>query len=348
MDRRARSPRRRSSLRAGFSMIELLIVIVIIAILSGFLLQAVNGARQQARIVTVVNDIKALEKAIADFKLKFGVEPPSFIVLYEAGSAAASAPNWDADTTTMSTPALSQGARRASRAIIRELWPSFDFVGSYDIDGDSVMNEVHVLNGAECLAFFLGGLQQPTTINGINTVSSRGFSANPATPFLGYTGNRIGPFLADMDPVRFIDLDADGIFEYRDPLPGQSNPYQFFSSYNGRGYRVNGLDNVANTNDDETIRVGGQQTLRQAYQQAAGNWSTYPPSPNPLPVHFKENGFQIISPGFDGAYGYGGFLSTESGVSSPANSDPPWATTPPRPLNEERDNITNIKGGTLG
>lgn len=344
MDRRDRSPRRRPTLRRGFSMIELLIVIVIIAILSGFLLQAVNGARQQARIVACVNDIAGLEKAIADFKLKFGVEPPSSLVLYEQASG------W-------ATP---DAITRSSRAIIREIWPSFDFMymgdpmgtpadaangnltggnSAWNLNGNSTETDVIYLNGAECLAFFLGGLQQSATVNGVQTITARGFSANPATPFKGYTGTRVGPF-TEFVSNRFVDIDADGIYEYCDPLPGQTKPYQYFSSYEGKGYRLNGIDNSAGTPDDETICTGTSapftQTLRSVYMEVQS--TTIPPA-----KPFKEHGHQIISPGFDSDYGYGGFLSTENGVAV----QPGDFTGRDTVLVFERDNITNIKGGTL-
>lgn len=341
MHRRQPSHRRTSD-RRGFSLIELLIVLVIIAILMSLLMVGIQAARTTARVVECTGEIKNLEKAIADFKAKFGVEPPSFIVLYERGTGG-TAPNWGTDTTTMSTPALSQSARLASRAIIREMWPSFDFINNYDINGDGDTDDpddVLVLNGAECLAFFIGGLQQPTDTNGDGTndsVIARGFSANPATPFFGYTGNRIGPFFEGLNPVRFTDLDRDKVWEYRDPIPGQTNPYQYFSSYGGKGYRLNGLDGVAGNVDDETIVIGGTQTLRSVYNQAPGNTSTTTPA-----VPYKENGFQIISPGFDGDYGYGGYVHMENGVSSPTNAQDPAGRT--GLLARERDNITNFKG----
>lgn len=321
MLRRQPSPRRTLD-RRGFSMIELLVVIVIIAILMSLLMVGIQSARNTARITQAVAEIRNFEKAIADFKMKFGVEPPSYIVLYEAAAG------WS--TNNQET--------RVSRALIREMWPSFNFAGSYDINGDGDAIDVLRLNGAECLAFFIGGLQQ---VSGTSVVPV-GFSANPATPFLGYSGNRVGPFLENMDSSRFVDLDGDGIREYLDPLPGQTNPIQYFSSYGGRGYQLLGLDNALGTPDDEAVMVSGNTTLRSVYNQAAG--STTAPA-----IPFNKNGFQIISPGFDQEYGYGGFVDIEKGVSSPTGSlDPPNRNMgQPTPLSQERDNITNFKGGQL-
>jgi prepilin-type N-terminal cleavage/methylation domain-containing protein len=331
---------RRTSDRRGFSLIELLIVIVIIAILMSLLMVGIQAARNAARLTQCVAEIKNFEKAIEDFRLKFGVRPPSYIVLYETATGWTTA---NAET-------------RTSRAIIREIWPSFDFLtngdptgsvvgpnnptpanGAIDINGDGDETDLLRLNGAECLAFFIGGMQQPAGTTG---VVPRGFSANPATPFLSYTGNRLGPYLENMDSTRFRDLDNDGVREYLDPLPGQFNPLQYFSSYEGKGYRINGLDLTAGTVDDETITTGTPltQTLRSVYNEAQA--TTAPASPA-VPYNVKT--YQIISPGFDGEYGYGGFCHRENGSKfvGTAGGDPAGRDTV---LSQERDNITNFKG----
>ncbi|MBX3444533.1 MAG: prepilin-type N-terminal cleavage/methylation domain-containing protein [Planctomyces sp.] len=329
-------PRRQSvRRRGGFSLIELMIVIVIIAILAGFLLVAVQNARTAARTVGVTAEIKSLEKAIADFKMRFGVEPPSYIRLHEQASGWT---NTDVQT-------------RTSKAILREIWPSFDFTyngtASLDLNSNGTPDEVLDLCGAECLAFFLGGMQERPSIGASTLSAVRGFSSNPATPFIGLTGTRIGPFM-EFDPARFVDRDADGIFEYMDPIPGQTNPYQYFSSYGGKGYRINGLDTantVAGHVDDEMLRIPAtpppsQATMTSVYNQSEGT-ATSPATP------YKANSYQIISPGFDGEYGFGGYCHPENGVRFSAPHDNP-ARDNGDELRKERDNITNFKAGPLG
>ena len=75
--RRAAASRR--SLRQAFSLIELMVVIVIIAILMSLLLAGVRGAMTTARNATVTVEFLNIEKAVQDFKSKFGAEPPSGI-----------------------------------------------------------------------------------------------------------------------------------------------------------------------------------------------------------------------------------------------------------------------------
>ncbi|MFN5313598.1 MAG: type II secretion system protein, partial [Planctomyces sp.] len=58
----------RESARGGFSLIELLVAIVIIAILMALILPAIAGARSRAQVAQVTSDITQLDNAIAKFK----------------------------------------------------------------------------------------------------------------------------------------------------------------------------------------------------------------------------------------------------------------------------------------
>src|SRR5690606_13312501 len=112
-----------------------------------------------------------------------------------------------------------------------------------------------------------------------------GFSANPANPF-DATGSRVGPFFNEFKLERFRDVNGNKFPEYLDPLSGQSAPYVYVSSYNGRGYRAADLKVFNDTTLD----------LADIYRQKAGASGT--------PYNAKS--FQIISPGYDGKYGVGG------------------------------------------
>lgn len=345
---------RRGRTQAGFTLIELVVVILVISILAAFLLPAINNVRITGRNAQVTADIKNLEAAIANFKLKFGVEPPSSFVLYEAASG------WG------NTDALT----RNSVAIIRQIWPSYDFTNQgdpttntttgtdnptagnqardFNLDGDET--DVFRLNGAECLAFFLGG-------NGIiNSVAANrvatGFSANPTNPF-AIGGNRVGPFY-EIDGARLSDVDNDNVPELLDPLPNQTMPYQYFSSYNGRGYQIFGPDGAFGTSaqqlDDEVIRISGTATMSSVYLQTD---TTMPSSPTSFPTGtpWNQKSYQIISPGLDGGYGVGG-LFTRAGTSAAGDGIAVRSGTGDTfrsrsPREQEADNITNFSGGPL-
>ena len=83
-----RSPRPARARRApaAFTLLELLIAIAIIGILASLILTVAGSANIKAKNAQVTVDIKDLEKGIAAFKQRFGVEPPSRITLYEDGS----------------------------------------------------------------------------------------------------------------------------------------------------------------------------------------------------------------------------------------------------------------------
>ena len=69
----------------GFTLVELLAVILILAFLIALLLPALNGALRTARNAAVGGEINQLAQALASFKAKYGDYPPSRIYLAENG-----------------------------------------------------------------------------------------------------------------------------------------------------------------------------------------------------------------------------------------------------------------------
>ena len=336
MKRHASWPSKRQEFRrGGFSLVELIVVILIIAILIALLLPAIQGVRQSAIEGSVVTDIGSLEKAIAEFKLKYGIEPPSSIVLYE-------------DPSGWSTPgALTQN----SRATLRRIWPRYNFAPApppmgntgvlVDINGDGDTTDVLTLNGAECLAFFLGGLfDSTTTSTGVTEYVPIGFSANPQVPFSRATGRRDAPLLGDFPSSRLRDGNGNGMPEIYDPIVNQQLPYQYFSSYDGRGYQPAGYDGSFGTVDDEILGTGyPTSSSGAAYPMQTVYMAT---ATNPQ----KPRSYQIISPGVDGVFGVAppssvptgwGIWNQEDGVVRVTGAD----------RSQEEDNITNFSGGRL-
>ena len=146
-------------------------------------------------------------------------------------------------------------------------------------------------------------------------------------------GTRLGPFL-EFNVSRLQDGNGNGVDEYLDPLPSQTQAYLYFSSYDGRGYEcldwnlIAGLTDVYRQTAGETD-LDGDCVLDTAEDlNSNGRFDFGSP--------WNQKSFQIISPGFDTAYGVGGVF------------DPDTVNTVLLGTRDvERDNITNFHGGAL-
>jgi len=281
--------------RLGFTLLEVLIVVTIISLLIGLLTAAVMGAFSTGRLAVVRAEISNLESAVAAFRAKFGIDPPSTIYLYESGTGS---PSW-------ATPVPADGGR--SRALIRKLWPQFNFALPRDFNGDGDSTDALLLNGAECLVFFLGGVRAPTGVGVI------GFSKNPANPFAGQSPGEVrdAPFF-EFSPSRLASSPRNpGMYVYLDPLPGDPVPYLYVSSNDGRGYPApaSGSPTVPPVDmrmgpDGSPLNAAPTSLLNVYRGQDAS--ATSPGQP------YKAQSFQIICAGYDRFFGYGGQWAPEN------------------------------------
>ena len=65
--------------RAGFSMIELLMVIAIIVMMLSLMLPAIQSAREAARRVQCINNLKQVSLALANYETQYHVFPPGVV-----------------------------------------------------------------------------------------------------------------------------------------------------------------------------------------------------------------------------------------------------------------------------
>lgn len=277
--------------RSGFTLLELLAVVTIISILVALILPALSGVRRRATVTAVQTELRQMDQAITMFESRYGGMPASNLVIPAVGGT------WDVK----------------SRAIVRSYWPQFNFATNGGLGNSDAIH----LNGAECLVFFLGGVQGGTT----DAPVLAGFSKDPSTPWIA-DPNSDGP-LFEFDLGRMSDVDGDSAFEYL-AEPDIATPILFLSSRGKRYDTTNtaSADSSEYPNDDYDVLGydARDRDLQGAYMDATGS----------KPV--RPNSYQLIHPGADGEYGDGGVFP------DPGNYSTRF---------EERDNITNFSDGTF-
>jgi prepilin-type N-terminal cleavage/methylation domain-containing protein len=310
-DRRtAASAQRLLAARPGFTLVEMLTVIVIIGILASLITGAVQRARVHARNAAITIEINAgLEAALKQYKQKFGKYPPDF-----AGVS-------------------SDAAARA--AVIRYLgiaFPRYSPPGASPEDKWNGLQQrllkayglnLNAMDPAAALVFWLGGLPE-----GPSSLRLVGFSANPRDPFYFDDANNNGvhdanenlgsrlPALFEFDPSRLKF--EDGVFRYYPDIggAGQNAPYVYFraSSHGYDGHPV-----FSSTAHPEWGTTGPCWDTRVPLDSTGTKFDWV-----------NRDSFQIRSAGLDGIFGIG--------KDFPRGDDYDDATY---------DDLTNFSGGTL-
>ena len=182
----------RPVLRNAFTLIELLIVIVIIAILASLLTVGVNKAIQFSRQVGVKTEMAQIELALANAARELGSVPyiPSVIILKDDLSY---------DTTNP--------IEAASQRLLQMMFPGLSAPVDWNNNGTV---DMATLNADQAWVFFLGGIPSASGPDGFN----RG--PNPTVAL----GKRKGPFY-DFKPTRLNKL-ANGFYTYRDGWEAKS------------------------------------------------------------------------------------------------------------------------------
>lgn len=259
--------------RAGFTLVELLVVILIIAVLAALSLAGFSAARSAARKTAAVTEMAQVANAVAAFKAKTNV---SFIPAFRPGTTDGSKFRLRKtyDTTTDPTLAYEFG-------YLRQLFPQIDQADNGWTGGDQT------LEPNQALLFFLTGPGQ----QGFSTNRAKPFSpVNNATP----NETRVGPFLETTNAKLFV-AGAGQMPFYLDPW---GTPYAYFSFDPGlNSYPVNTANPTA---------------LAAPAAGATHPTESSPMAPNGVRAFrsggkfLNQKGFQIVSAGPDQVFGSGG------------------------------------------
>ncbi len=245
--------------RGGFTMVELLIVITIIAILMALSMGAIFKALARANEVRNRHEIGLLDTAVTTFTTEWG---PSYIPSRIKLSETCNYPD-------RGTPGTLDAD---SVAFLNAMFKRIDLSKGKQIDwnGDGNIGGDWVLEGQECLVYFLGGVPSatdPPACTGFSTVVT-----NPCKP-----GGERKNSLYDFNNKRLRRSPKNqGFLVYLDTYNQQ--PYAYFSP---------GKSNY-NAGDCASLGVGPY------YENISSN------------VFLKPNHCQIISAGPDGKFGPGG------------------------------------------
>lgn len=358
--------------RAGFTLVELLAVLVIIGILVGLITAAVMGARTAARRAKILLEIDNLSTALNAYKEKFGEYPPDCSGLTNSNAAIYNVARRD-----FMRHMLKAFPRLSTKVIGTNPDPLQQFYAMRDYIRNSSNVAIDPLNGqldpSTALVFFLGGL--PTLANTGSSIqvsgSSRmaGFAADPTNPFLrsDQSSSRIPPFF-DFDPARLTDYsgnppDTSPRWYRYVPDTGSTAsamPYIYFKA-KGQGVRFRAVNQQASQGAYDNSFAGpgydvtGTWGVPQVWQSnltrdvTTGNAELVSPYvickftsgslvADRWPGH---DSFQIISAGIDGKYGLSNFVPPEAGNKISSGARPASQT------GTENDNLTSFSKGTL-
>jgi prepilin-type N-terminal cleavage/methylation domain-containing protein len=337
--------------RVGFTLVELLIALAIIALLMSLVLLGLGTARRRTQLAAVTCEIDQLAAALHAYKDARGAFPPSFAG-YSAGTGTAhkalimrhlanAFPQYTGDTDGDGDHDYDD-------------WHDDIHAGTSDFDPVKHPGGLHVsrLDQAEAIVLWLGGLPSIRT-----ETKLIGFSRNPLNPFESDTvqTQRTATLFA-FKPERLVDRDEDGWWEYvpnLDSPTGEMSPYVYFDSATYTAWTAPTPSVLVASYPSANPRRGGRDTAHanQRIQEWGRCWPLWRVERNPLPPSplgaggtpaqwVNQDSFQILCAGEDAAYS----------LTSPAPIDPatfPHLDEPTDPDDPILDNLANFAEGTF-
>lgn len=328
--------RRKSANRgAGFTLVEILVVIVIIGLLAGMTTTVLVGARRSARGSVVAAQMSQLSTALDEYKNRYGEYPPDFSDPTAVERHLKKRwPRYSVDYNTF-LDQVKLGCRMSSAVVPTK---ALDGRQIWDVGSGGYLS---------ALIFWLGGLPDADG-------KPSGFYANPKAP-LGYYADgttirvskalrdkplydfalkNVGSFLAGGSGSNVYYYRADGDACYDNSLNAyvyipafvQANlPIVYFRPTANSSYENMGARFAETTNSDDGVAVA-----RPYARTRDGNVYTF----------YETKRFQLVHPGVDGYFGPDENTESRGGIPVLAGKENLYL--------EDADNIVNFAtNGTL-
>jgi len=270
------------SRRPGFTLVEMLTVIVIIGILAAMTVAGAIAARNSVRRGIVIADIKQLESALQTYKSEVGELPPDFAFCDEASA---------------------RGIAARARVVrhLRKRFPRMKLTGTTDQQFNAFLAALpnlrdgtplsagpgsKALNPSTALTFWLGGI---TDADG----KPRGFHEDPTNPFkLGEPRSK-PPYDFNTERMDFLQLNQPNI--------RPASPYVYFRAVKNNGTGRFEYGAADSSGAFTPYSYGTADNICVPYLEDA---SVDPPA-DPVAdtrVWRAPETYQIISAGLDGAF----------------------------------------------
>ncbi len=278
--------------RLGFTLVELLTVIVIIGILVALVSVAVRNAMVAAKQAAIINEIQQLDMAMSRLANEAGdVYPPDFTTFNSMGGQ-------QEMQAYFGGPMKTYFAKRFPNYRAQNLQSAIDslYGGTGWPRPSNQMFLSRKIDPAEALVFWLGGFSVPP---GADSAKLRNFSANPSNPIEGKAQAKRLTSFYDFSPDRLVDRDNDGWYEYVPPGntgSGNPPPYVYF---NGKSYA--NMIKPDGTVDPKLAMV--RYPKQEMTQVSEWGYATPYRSSDGGVAWMNPQKFQIISASLDGIYG---------------------------------------------